>query len=124
MNLFQCILVPVCVLGAALCLVGVARGHLSRRQGFFWAVLWGAGAGLIALPNSTTAVASLLGIGRGADLVFYLAILAGLWTSVYFYSRYRRLEILLTELARRQALQHPRRGGGPKDGTTREDSIS
>ena len=32
-------------------------------------------------------------MGTGADLVFYLAIVSGLVACLYFYSRYRRLEL-------------------------------
>jgi hypothetical protein len=58
-------------------------------------------------------MALALGIGRGADLVFYSAVLAGLGACLYFYNRYRRLEILVTELVRRDAMEHPQRGANP-----------
>ena len=61
-------------------------------------------------------IARWLGIGRGANLVMYLAVLGGLFVSWYFYNRYRRLEILVTNwsattlsMAPRKAAQHHRR---------------
>ena len=58
----------------------------------------------IAVPDLPGLAARALGIGRGADLVFYLAILAGLVACRYFYNRYRRLENVVTELARAIAI--------------------
>jgi hypothetical protein len=46
-----------------------------------------------------------MGIGRGTDLVMYLAVLAGIVVTRYFYSRMRRLENLLTEVVRDIALK-------------------
>jgi small membrane protein len=46
----------------------------------------------------------LLGIGRGADLVFYCGILAMLVGFLLFYIRYRRVEEEITLLVRHIAL--------------------
>jgi hypothetical protein len=111
MTLFQLIFVPLCTAFALVTLYRVRLGHLARRQGVLWALVWTAGAALISIPDSTMVVASWLQIGRGADLVFYLAILAGLGACLYFYASIRRLEIVVTELVRRETLDHPLRGG-------------
>lgn len=39
-----------------------------------------------------------------------LALVAGLAAWVYFYNRYRELEILLTDVIRRKAVERARRG--------------
>ena len=41
---------------------------------------------------------------------FVVALLGGLFACCYFYDRYRRLEIALTELVRREAIDHAREG--------------
>jgi len=114
MNLFQIIFVPLCLLGAAATLLRLARGRMGRRNGLFWFVLWGAAAGFIAEPSLTTTIARWLGIGRGADLVFYLAILGGVTAALYFYAKCRQLEILITMLVRNQALSIPQHQPVPK----------
>lgn len=111
MNSFQILFVPLCTGMALLVLLRTLRGHLSRRQGVLWTFLWLTGATLIAAPNASVVVARWLGIGRGSDLVIYLAIIAGLAALLYFHNRYRTLEILVTELVRRDAIQHPEHGG-------------
>jgi hypothetical protein len=65
---------------------------------------------LISYPTFTTTVASWFGVGRGADLVLYVSVLAGLGLALYFYSQQRRLEGLVTTLIRREALSGARRG--------------
>lgn len=118
MSLFQIAFVPLCIATAIWFLVRVLRGNLPRQQGVLWVVIWTAAAILIAIPSAASFLAHALGIGRGSDLVFYVAILSGLSACVYFYNRYRRLEIMLTELARQHALEHARPGPGPDSQNT------
>ena len=110
MNLFQLIFVPVCGILTILVLLRGFRGHLGFRQALLWAAIWSLAAAVIAIPASASVFATWLGIGRGADLVFYAAVLAGLASSLYFYQRFRRLEFLCTELIRREAIRQATRG--------------
>jgi hypothetical protein len=114
MNLFQIIFVPLCLLGALTTLVRLARGRMARRNGLFWFALWAAAAAFITEPGLTTTIARWLGIGRGADLVFYIAILGGVTASLYFYAKCRQLEILVTTVVRNQALSAPQHHAPPK----------
>jgi small membrane protein len=110
MNLFQSIFVPLCALLAIHAVLRLWRRRVPRRWGMFQVVAWTAAAGLIARPDATLVLASWLGIGRGADLVMYLAVLAGLFACYYFYDRYRRMEILLTDLVRGDAIDRAEEG--------------
>jgi hypothetical protein len=111
MNAFQWVFVPLSLLLAAWTFLSLRAGRLSKWNGVFWISLWVLCGILIALPASTTIIARWLGIGRGSDLVFYLAILGGLWACLHFYGRLRRMEKILTELIRREAIKNPKRGG-------------
>jgi small membrane protein len=66
-----------------------------------------AGIVLVIDPQLSTRIANTLGIGRGADLIFYLAIIMALFYGVASHSRTRRLERQITLLVRQQAIQHP-----------------
>jgi hypothetical protein len=110
MNLFQAIFVPVCAAIGTLVLIRAARGQLAARQGLAWGTIWSLAAVLIAFPKAASVAARWLGIGRGSDLVFYAAVLAGVAACLYFYQRFRRLEVLCTELLRRESLRHAERG--------------
>lgn len=103
MTTFQVISIPVCLLLTVFS-ISPRRTLLSRRQGFFWAFLWGTAALAIALPNIANRVAHLFGIGRGADLVLYVLCFSSILTVRYFYHKQRSLEVVLTELVRREAV--------------------
>jgi hypothetical protein len=57
----------------------------------------------ILFPQNTNTIAHRLGVGRGADLLFYLCILFFLFVVLKLFARLKRLEKLLTEYVRRQA---------------------
>lgn len=62
---------------------------------------------LVIDPQLSSIIANLLGIGRGADLLFYLFIIASLFYAVATRSRLRRMEQQITQLVRQNALDHP-----------------
>jgi hypothetical protein len=68
-----------------------------------------AGILLAIFPALSSQVAALLHVGRGTDLIFYFAVLAGLFVATNFYFRIRRHEEALTALARQSAIDHAHR---------------
>lgn len=74
----------------------------------------GIGMALVIDPQFSTQIANLLGIGRGADLLFYLFIIASLFYAVASRSRMRRMEKQITILVRQNAIDHPIEGNPPK----------
>ena len=59
----------------------------------------------ILYPDITTAIAHKLGVGRGADLVFYISILIFWFILLKFYMRIRRLEQTVTAIIRDNAIK-------------------
>ena len=57
----------------------------------------------ILFPANTNIIARKLGVGRGADLLFYLCILFFLFVVLKLFARLTRLERLLTDFVRQQA---------------------
>jgi hypothetical protein len=68
-------------------------------------VVWIGAAVAIADPWLVQAVATALGIGRAADAVLYVFVLAFLWVSFYLYTRCLRLEREITALTRHVAIK-------------------
>ena len=72
---------------------------------FFWAAFWVIAGVVALLPNSASYFARLVGIGRGADLVVYVALVA------IFFSLFRLLVMMekmkreITLLTRKEALE-------------------
>ena len=83
-----------------------------QRLRWFRSGAWLAAMVAIVRPDWVTAVARLLGIQRGADLVSYLAFLAMLGTAFYGYSCYVRLQSQVTLLARTLAILQARQAPG------------
>ncbi len=115
-NAFQVIFVPFCALLALRALLRTWWGRVPKLSGALGILLWSAAAMAIARPDLTSLVAQAVGITRGADLVFYLAILGGLSVCFYFYQRDRQLENLITELVRREAVRNAQFGSTPSTG--------
>ncbi len=105
---FQIILVVI-LLGIAVYLLRATPSprHLAIRR---LVVLIGILAGAVAViwPGALTAIAGLLGIGRGSDLLFYAAIIAGLLYIVSEYKRSTQAEKTITSLAREVSLVEAR----------------
>lgn len=60
----------------------------------------------IVFPEYTNRIAHKLGVGRGADLLFYVCILFFLFIVMKLFSRIRHLEQLLTQLVRKDAKEN------------------
>lgn len=108
MNVFQIIFVPVCAAAALVALYRARQGRSGWLAGLFWAGVWTASGLAIAAPDIPSALARLLGIGRGADLVAYMTVLALLLITRFFYSRHRQTQNMLTTLAREVAIAEAR----------------
>jgi small membrane protein len=60
-------------------------------------------------PELTNQLAHYLGIGRGADLIFYLSILGFAYLFILLYSKIRRLETQLASVIRNESLESMRK---------------
>jgi hypothetical protein len=69
-------------------------------------VLAATGTVFVLRPELTGSIAHTLGVGRGADLMFYLFSLACIYAFLIMYVRYRELRRDLTKLTRSIAIEH------------------
>lgn len=63
---------------------------------------------LVWNPELSTIVANAAGVGRGADLIFYVFIAAAGFISLYLHLRIETSNRMITDLARAAALSNPR----------------
>jgi len=105
---FQAIIIVI-LIGTGIYLVRSTPSarHLAIRRLFVLLTIAG-GVVLVLWPGLSSWIASLVGIGRGADLLFYLAIVAGLIYVVNEYKRSVQLARANTQLAREIALTEAR----------------
>jgi small membrane protein len=66
-----------------------------------------AGLYLVWAPEQTTAIAALVGIGRGVDLILYLWVCISLNLLLSLHLKQRVQQETITKLARAMALTHP-----------------
>lgn len=73
--IFQLIFTLVVLYAVYNVLAKKREGLLGVKGMLFWLGFWLLAGVAVWLPNSTTALANLLGIGRGADLVLYVSLI-------------------------------------------------
>ena len=80
------------------------RGSLTIAWLVFWLLFW-MGAGFVtALPQTTDAIARLVGVGRGADVVIYVSLIALFYFIFRLYIKIDQVEGEITRLVRKLAL--------------------
>jgi len=96
--------------------VALIKGWANRREGLIWSAVWLAAGVAVLWPRITSKIARGLGIGRGADLVFYCAVIVmmiGFWL---VYIRLRRVRREITLLVRHLATLEAEQGTARRDG--------
>ncbi|MEJ6489811.1 DUF2304 domain-containing protein [Leucobacter sp. USCH14] len=124
MSIFQLLLILGMVFLAGLA-VRFLPGERSLALKRIFAILFVIAAALaILFPNALTAVANLLGIGRGTDLLLYVFIVAVLAFAVAVIRAKARSDARVTQLARAVALMEARISERTNDSGPGEGSAS
>lgn len=110
MTPFQWIAISFIICAAGYELVNIRQQRAVRLVGLFRGVIWFAAALAILFPNQIGRLATLIGIGRGADVILYSFVLVFLAITFYFYSRYLRLQRQITDIVRYLAILEATRG--------------
>jgi small membrane protein len=108
MTPFQWIVIPLLLLAMAVTVVAARRTRLAGRWVIAWMMLWAAAIVAVAVPGLLAWLANVLGIGRGADLTLYAAILFMFAGFFVLYLRYRRVAEQLTTVVRHLAIMEAR----------------
>lgn len=117
MILFQFVLI-LGVIAAVLLTIGFLPGDRSLAVKRLLALLFALGAVLaILFPDALTATAHFFGVGRGADMLLYLSVLAMLLFAIATVRSKARSDARVTELARAVALMEARLSETPAQST-------
>lgn len=103
--LIQILITALAVFALVRVLTRFRRSQSGRGEFVFWIVFW---VGVIALvwnPSVTNILAAVLGVGRGADAMFYVAIILLFFVIFKLYGRIETLEHKLSELVKAIALK-------------------
>ncbi len=74
MTIIQIILLAVFILGAVSALIRYKRGEVGLYGVIIWILFWVSACAVVIWPDATFYFSNKLGIGRGADLIVYLAL--------------------------------------------------
>jgi len=81
------------------------RKELSLKEFLGWLIIW-IGIGIVFwFPQYTTKIADILKIGRGADLITYLAIIILTYLIFRIFIHLDKIEKNITKLTRKDALE-------------------
>ena len=83
--------------------VFLKRNRLPFHIVVVFGLLIAAGAAVM-FPDITQDVANLVGVGRGADLVTYVSIVAIMFVLIHYYTKFVELQRKLTEMTREVAI--------------------
>jgi hypothetical protein len=105
MNPIQIVLILFALFAWSRVVNGLRRGTLALTPFLLWTVFW-IGVVVVALrPETTAAVAHVFGVGRGADLAIYLALVLVFFLLFRLFAKIEDLERQLTRFVRAQALK-------------------
>jgi len=76
-------------------------------MGYFvlWLVIWLIAIILIGFPNISSYLANTVGVGRGVDLIVYVAIIAGFYLQFKLLMRIEKMEKNITSITRHLAIK-------------------
>jgi len=90
-------------------LVKFKRTELKPPEFIIWLLFWLAVGIAFIIPESLTQLANLLGIGRGADLVLYVAVVVIFYLIFRIFLRLEKMERNITKLVRKNSLEDKKR---------------
>lgn len=80
-------------------------GRLKLGELLFWIVFWILAGVVALLPQTTSIVASMVGVGRGADLVIYASLLVLFYLVFRLFVKIEDTEREITRLVRKIAFK-------------------
>lgn len=100
MTLIQIILLLLVVLAIRRLYIKYTNHDIGRGEFIAWLLLWLAALLVVALPQTASYLAILVGVGRGSDLVVYLAVLILFYLVFKMVVRLEKIEQQLTMIVR------------------------
>lgn len=88
------------------------QGFLSPKDAFFWVGFWLVVGAIVVVPETTSFLARMVGVGRGADLVVYLSIVLIFYIIFQVTVKIEKVERNITKIVRTVAMED---GGREKE---------
>jgi len=105
MHAIQYVLVTLAFFAALGVFIRFRRGGMRIRHLGMWWLLWSGVAVVALLPETTSLVASWLGVTRGADTALYFAMVLAFYLLFRTFGKIEDLDRQLTRVVRANALE-------------------
>lgn len=89
-----------------ICFYSYRRLRSSYVDAILILLFMAAGLVFIFFPELSNRVAHFLGVGRGADMIFYISILFFAFLIMKLYAKTRKLEQMITKIIRDESLKN------------------
>ena|SRR3989338_10450971 len=102
----QILLLAIIIFAISRVVLRAKEKVISTQAAIFWAFVWlGALIG-VAMPQTTTRLASVFGVGRGVDVIVYISLALLLYITFRMFVMIEDLRHEITDLVRQIALQN------------------
>jgi small membrane protein len=88
-----------------ICFYSYRRLRSSYLDAILILLFMAAGLAFIFFPELSNRAAHFLGVGRGADMIFYISILFFAFLIMKLYAKTRKLEQMITKIIRDESLK-------------------
>ncbi len=105
MSLIQIILLVLIVLAILYFYLRYKTRSIGFRPFLMMLAFWIIAGVLVALPESTSRVAEILGVGRGVDVVFYFSLVLVFYLIFRIIVRIEKIEQNITKIVSKLALK-------------------
>ena len=105
MLLIQIVLVGMLLIATVMTWKRSREQAISYREAILWTLLWSMASVAVILPQTTTILARVFGVGRGVDVILSASVVMLFIALFRLHVSVERLERKLTDLVRMEALK-------------------
>ena len=113
--LIQILLILGFVLAFAITWRRFRQNLIAFTEALLWSILWLSGIAVTLIPKLTEYLASLFGVGRGVDLVLYIAVAIQFFLIFKLFILNEQTERKITNLVEREALSQIKGDNNPEN---------
>ena len=104
MQLIQILAIIFAVFAISRVILQVRANAMSRDSAIFWIFVWMAVISSVVFPRTLGYLATLTGVGRGVDVLIYLAIIVLFYLIYRIYVKMENIEREITAVVREIAI--------------------
>lgn len=103
--LFQILFLLLCLVALASIFKRRKKQEIPTAEAVFWILFWLAGLVVVWWPDSAARLASIFGIGRGADFIIYISVAALFYLLFRLHLKIESLSRDITIVTREKTLE-------------------